>query len=93
MAAAEVAEIGEVKIKGEDKQTGEGHPEGVPDTPPHLLNRAVIATTSMGTRLGTAWPPIHVLGKTGVHRSNEDPASLAKKERKTKLIMTICSQV
>ena len=89
MAAAEVAEIGEVKIKGEDKQTGEGHPEGVPDTPPHLLNRAVIATTSMGTRLGTAWPPTAALGRTGVHQNHEDPASLT---RKIKLITTSCFQ-
>ena len=48
----EAARIGE-----EETTKVRGGPKEAPDTPPCLLKVVVIVITSMGTRLGTAWPP------------------------------------
>ena len=46
-------------------------PEEDPDIHPHLQNRAVTAIMSIGTKLGTIWPPHPVPGWTSAFQDHE----------------------
>ena len=62
-------------------------PTEAPNTPQDPQIAAVIATTFMEIKLGTAWPPQPAPGSTSALQDHETLTSLEKRKR---LVMTSC---